>query len=100
MSLYGALAEAVREGKEIQVEEAELDSSGQASIATNFATIDAVVATVKKATAPTTIALTWGVSGNDVTVYGWKATASNDVTLIASDANETVSVMIIGRRRN
>ncbi len=100
MSLQGAVAEAVREGKEVLVEEGTLDTSGELAISTPFANIDSVVATVKKATAPTTIALSYGVSGNDVTVYGWKATAANDVTLIASDANETVSVVVIGRRRN
>lgn len=98
MSL-NALAEAVRQGKELLCGTGELDSSGELAIATPFATIDAVVATVNKATAPTTLVLSSDVSGNDVTIKGWKATASNDVTLVASDANEEVDYIIIGRRR-
>lgn len=99
MALQNALAEAVRQGKEILAEEAALDASGELVISTPFATIDSVTALVKKATAPTTIALTSSVDGNDVTVHGWKATASGDVTLIASDAEETVYVVVVGRRR-
>jgi len=94
-----ALAEAVRQGKAVQCENGSLDSSGELAIATEFATIDSVVATVNKATAPTTSQLTYSVSGSTVTIHGWKATATADTALIASDANEDVSVVIIGRRR-
>ena len=100
MALYNALAEAVRQGKQVQVENGALDASGLLVITTGFATIDSVQATVEKATAPTTSQLTFSVSGSTVTIRGWKATATADTALIASDALEDVSVVIVGRRRN
>jgi len=99
MALYNAVAETVRNGKELMVEEVTLDTSGEAVITTPYATIDAVTATLKKGTAPTTATLSFSVSGNEVTIHGWMPTAADDTALIASTANETVSVVIIGRRR-
>lgn len=99
MSLFGALAEKDREGKEVYVKEGALDSSGQLAISPGFSTIDAVSALVKKSSAPTTQQLSWEVSGGTVTVYGWEATASGDTALTATSSQETVSVTIIGRRR-
>lgn len=99
MALYGALAEHDRQGKELMIHEAALPADGSLEIDTDFAVIDGVYATVKQATAPTTTVLTYAVSGNTVTVYGWAATASGDTTLVASDGEETINVQIIGRRR-
>jgi len=99
MSLYGAVQEAERTGKELLVSSGALDSSGELLITTDFANIDAVVATVEKTTAPTTLVLTSEVDGSDVTIHGWKATAADDTAMIASDAGETVNVIVLGRRR-
>lgn len=83
MSLYGALAEAVREGKELMAGIAALDGSGEAAIDTPFAEVTAVVLT-KMDAAPT--------------IVPWYAVASGVVT-ITGDASVDVSYVIIGRRR-
>lgn len=99
MSLYGALAEFDRQGKEVLCTTGALSALGVLAIPTEFATIDAVTATLNGDTAPTTITLSYEVDGSEVTISGWMATAVDDVTLVASDGEETVSVIIIGRRR-
>lgn len=99
MALYGALAEHDREGKELLIHEADLPADGSMEIDTPFADIDSVHATVKQGTAPTTTVFSYAVSGNTVTLHGWKVTGTADTTLIASDGGETVNVQIIGRRR-
>lgn len=100
MSLYGAMAETDRQGKEIKIVSGALDASGQLEIDTPFANVDHVNATITgQATAPTTSVLSYDVSGNTVTVYGWMVTAAGDTTLIASDGEEDITVEIIGRRR-
>lgn len=100
MSLYGAVAENERQGKELKCGIGALAAvTGILAITTEFDTIDSVVATVQKATAPTTSALTYSVSGSTVTIHGWMATAADDTALIASTAEESVSYIIMGRRR-
>ncbi len=99
MALFGAVGEAARQGKEVLCKTAALAANGTLVVATPFATIDSVNINVKKATAPTTSVCTWNFTGGVLTVYGWKATNSSTTTLIASDAQETVSVTVIGRRR-
>lgn len=93
MSLYGALAETVREGKEIYTVRQALDGSGELEIRTPYASIDAAVATVEGATAPDAVVLACEIDGGLVTVRGY------DGDGVASAAEETVSVIIIGRRR-
>lgn len=83
MSLYGALAETVREGKELLAARATLGGDGTLAVNTPFATIDAVTVS-KEGTAPTVVPR-FSVSGSTVTFTG--------------DANATVSYIIIGRRR-
>lgn len=74
MSLYGALAEAERTGKEVLVGEVDLEGSNPTTVSTGFANVDAVLLQIEGSSAPTT-------------------------TLIESDGTETVSYVIIGRRR-
>lgn len=99
MTLYGAVGEVERKGKEVVTASGDFDSAGEATISTPFANIDAVIVTVNKATAPTTQQVTYSVSGSTVTLHAWKATAAGNTALTASDAGESYSVMIIGRRR-
>lgn len=93
MSLYGALAEADRDGKEVIAGSGDLDNNGQLEVETPFANVDAVVANVESSSAPDAVSLTWSVSGATVTLHGWTSAPA------ASTANETVSYTIIGRRR-
>lgn len=103
MSLHGALAEHDRQGKEVITGEIALDGSNPTSVTTALATIDGVYLTLKTDTAlgVSTSVVTWeeGSSANVVDIYGWKPTSSADTTLIASDGTETVSYIIVGRRR-
>lgn len=94
-----ALAEAVREGKEVLVGEAAVTAS--VAVATQFAIIDAVVVTQKIGTAPGLGAsvYTYDVSNNVVTIYAWKPTSATDPTLIAATVETNVSYTIVGRRR-
>lgn len=100
MSLYGALAESDREGKEVSCGESAVTASVE--ITTPFADIDAVLITHKSGSAPGvgSAHFTYSVSGNVVTIYAWKVTASGDATLIAGTVETNVSYAIIGRRRS
>lgn len=100
MSLYGALAEADRQGKELQCGEAAITAS--VAISTEFATIDAVVVTHNTSSAPGVGSshFTYAVSGNTVTIYAWKVTGSADTTLVAGTVETNVGYVIIGRRRS
>lgn len=101
MSLQGALAEHDREGKEVITGEVALDGSNPTAVTTGFATIDAVFLTMKTTSSPgvSTSVLTFDVSNNVVNIYGWKPTSTTDTTLVASDGTQTVSYIIVGRRR-
>jgi hypothetical protein len=96
-----AVAEIRRQGKGLMCFEGAFAANGLLAIPTGLATIDSVAVTIKKAaaTAPETVATTWAFAGGTVTIKGWKVTAVDDNTLIASDAEETASVTIYGRRR-
>jgi len=93
-----ALAEAVRQGKEVLSGRTAVTAS--VAVTTNFATIDAVVVTRGTATAPGVGAsmYTYGVVANVVTIYAWKVTASGDATLIAATVATNVDYIIVGRR--
>ena len=94
-----ALAEAVRQGKEVLCGESAVTAS--VAITTEFATIDAVVVTLKTGTAPgvNSSHFTYNVSNNVVTIYAWKVTASGNATLVAGTVETDVGYVIIGRRR-
>lgn len=94
-----ALAEAVRQGKEVLCGESAVTAS--VAITTEFATIDAVVISQKIATAPgdNSTNFTYGVSNNVVTIYAWKPTSGSDPTLVAGTTETNVGYVIIGRRR-
>ena len=98
MSLYGALAETERNGKELLCGRVELDSA-EAEIVTPFRTIDAVIATVQEDGAPATTVVTYEVNDNVVTLYGWAPTSSSVTTLVATSADDVVDYVIIGRPR-
>lgn len=99
MALQGAVAEAVREGKEIQVGETLITAS--VVVDTPFADIDAVLITHRTSDAPGVGSLhfTYDIVGNVVTLYAWKATGTADVTLVAGTVETTVDYIILGRRR-
>lgn len=99
MALQGALAEAVREGKELLCGELDIATASE-TITTPFAIVDAVVVTQKKATSPGvgSSVFTYDVADNVVTVYAWKVTATGNATLVAGTAASEVSYTIIGRR--
>ena len=92
-----ALAEGVREGKELICGESLVTAS--VAIATEFETIDAVVVTQKRATAvgDDSSNFTYGVADNVVTIYAWKPTSGADPTLVAGTTETTVGYVIIGR---
>jgi len=101
MSLQGALAEHVREGKEIITGAVALDGTNPTPVFTGLANLDAVSLTLGGSTAPGvgTSTLTYEVLGSTVNIYAWKPTSSADATLIASTGTETVSYALVGRRR-
>jgi len=95
-----AIGETNRQGKEIITITGTFPVNGiLVASPVPYDTIDAVNVTVNQATAPTTSTFTWNFTGGVLSVYAWKATAAGDTTLIASDAEETASITIIGRRR-
>lgn len=98
MSLYGALAETERNGKELACGETAVTAS--VDITTEFANIDAVVITHNTGSAPgvNSSHFSYSVSDNVVTIYAWKVTASGDATLVAGTTETNVSYVIIGRR--
>lgn len=77
-----ALAEAVREGKEVLVGSGTL-TGGTLAVDTPFAVIDAAVATNL---------------GTAATIAPWAAVDSNVVTF-TGDSGEDISYIIVGRRR-
>lgn len=93
-----AVGEAERTGKELIAGEAAVTAS--VAITTPFRYIDSVAVTLKTGTAPgvNSSVFTYNVSGNVVTIYAWKVTASGDATLIAGTTEATVGYTIIGRR--
>lgn len=94
-----AVAEAVRQGKELLCGETLVTAS--VAITTNFAIIDAVLITGKRSDAPgdETSMYTYDVSDNVVTLYGWKTTSGSDPTKVAATDETTVGYIIMGRRR-
>ena len=82
----------------IEAGEIALDGSNPTPIATSFSTVTGVARALKGTAAPGvgTSALSYGISGGTVNVYGWKVTSSSDTTLIASTGTETVGYVITG----
>ena len=76
-----------------------LDGSGATTITTGLRVIDAVALTFVDGTAPGDdyALLTYSVSGGVVSVWPWEYTSGTDATLVASDATDTFSFIIIGR---
>ncbi len=90
-----------REGKEILTGTVDLDGTNPTPVDTGFSTIDHVHVALTGDTAPgvSTTTFSWEADGNTVNIYAWKPTGSGNTTLVASDGTETVSYVIIGRRR-
>jgi len=100
MSLFGAIAEAVREGKELQSGETAVTAS--VTVATNFASVKSVVITQKIGTAPglNSSIYTYTVSAAGVvTIFAWKPTSVSNPTLVAGTVASTVGFVILGTRR-
>ena len=99
MSLYGALGEAVRTGKEVLSGEVALDGANPTVVSVPFASVDSVSLTLKGGTVPTASVLTYTVGAGVVNIFAWEPTDASTTTLTASDSTDTVSYDIIGRRR-
>lgn len=95
-----ALAEAVRQGKEVLTAEVAI-ATASAVVSHPFKTIDNVQITRRTSAAPglTSSVFTWDFSAGVLTVYAWRPTGATDPTLIAGNAASTVSVTVTGRRR-
>lgn len=79
-------------GKKIAFGEQALDGSNPTPVVTGLATVDAIVAVLKKTTSPgvaTSVLTTDEGSAGTANVYAWKVTASNDATLVASTGTES-----------
>jgi hypothetical protein len=98
MTLYSALGEVERNGKEIVVGRLEL--TADETVSTPFAQIDAVMVMKETDTAPgvTTTTYTFDVDGSDVNIYAWKPTSTSNPSLVAATDASDVSYIIIGRR--
>lgn len=72
--------------------ETALDGSNPTDVATGLTTIVACTLTIKATAAPGvgTSVVTYSWSGATLSLYGWKVTANNDTTLIASTGTETI----------
>ena len=94
-----ALAEGVRQGKELICGETAVTDSVE--ITTEFATIDSVAVTQKIGTAPGdgSATFTYDVTANVVEIFAWKTTSGSDPTLVAGTVEVDVGYIIIGRRR-
>lgn len=103
MSLYNAIAETFRTGKEKIVQSLAI-AAASATITTPYKSVDGVIVTNNIGVSPGiagSIIFTWtfAAATGVVTVFAWKATAAGDGTLIAGTVACTVSVEITGRRR-
>lgn len=80
--------------------ETALDGSNPTTVVTGLATIVSFVAILKGSAAPgdNTSVLTWNPNATpgSADVYGWKNTAGNDPTLVASTGTETFDWIAIG----
>lgn len=87
------------DSRKIVCGEMALDGSNPTPISTGLRVIDAVALTFKDATAPGDdySTLTYDTSGGTVNVYAWEYTSGTDATLVASNATDTFSFVIIGR---
>jgi hypothetical protein len=86
-------------GKKVAFGEAALDGSNPTPIVTGLATVDAIVAVLKKTTSPgvgTSVLTTDEGSAGTANVYAWKVTASNDATLVASTGTEGIYWVALG----
>jgi hypothetical protein len=61
-------------------------------------TVVAVAVGVKNASAPGvgTSVVTYNISGRTVSLYGWKVTAVDDATLVASTGTDTITYLAVG----
>src|SRR5690606_18385130 len=105
MSLYGALAETVREGKEIITGRATFGAGGTVDVAHPFAEVIAVLTSLEHAAgpvAPTVFTITHRVDGAAVEFAAWASDAASDtdpLELTADTSESSFTYAIIGRRR-
>lgn len=101
MSLYNAIAETFRTGKEKIVQSLAI-AAASATITTPYKSVDGVLISLNVGVAPAitdSIFFTWTFSAGTVTIFAWKFTSNANPTYIAGAAACTVSVEITGRRR-
>lgn len=107
MSLYGALAETVREGKEIITGRGTFGAGGTVNVAHPFAEVIAVLTSLEHAdstgpVAPTVFTITHRVDGAVVEFAAWASDAASDtdpLELVADTSESSFTYAIIGRRR-
>lgn len=85
-------------GYKIARGETALDGTNPTPAATGLTTIVACTTTIKLATSPgvSTSVVTYGVSDGTLNLYGWKVTAVDDATLVASDGTQTIGWVCVG----
>jgi len=78
--------------------ETALDGSNPTPVTTGLTTITGCSLTIKSTSAPgvSTSVLTYGTSSGTLNMYGWKVTATNDATLIASTGTDTIGWVCLG----
>lgn len=106
MSLHGALAENVREGKEIVTGTASFGAGGSVNIPVPFARVDAVSTSLIHAdssgpVAPTVFQITHRFANGVVEFAAWASDAASDtnpLALVADTTQASFTYTIIGRR--
>lgn len=99
MSLYGAVAEAVRRGSELLSGETTLTAS--VAITTPFSSVDGVSIVQKIGVAPglNAAVYTYTFSAGTLTIFAWQPTSVTNPTLVAATTSSNVSYIVMGRRR-
>lgn len=97
MALYGALAETVREGKEVIVGDATFGEGGSVDVTHPFAQVLAVIALVK---GDAGIWATYEVDGDEVTFHAWTVGEADESPAAVADTSEAdFTYLIVGKRR-
>jgi len=100
MSLFGSLAEAVRNGWSIEFGTEALDGSNPTSVTTNVTIQGAMVCLNTKTTiADLTHLVSYFVetaTPNQLDIYGWKTTSGSDPTMVAATDTEPVTWIVWG----
>lgn len=95
LSLY---AKGIAAGYKVARGETALDGSNPTAVATGLASIVSCTVTIKTTAAPgvSTSVVTYDTSVGTMNMYGWKPTANNDTTLVASTGTDTIGWVCVG----